>query len=158
MTSDPVIVSRSAVAATSTSEAASCSSSMGSTMHPGCRRRGLFYTGVISAKELEEERGTTTKSHYLAFPKILLAAVFLFLSVNLAESRKWTIDDLYSLRFPYQTSNDLYLDVCKAGKRHVTSRARLYVHICASSFILFLLPSLPSYLSYLFALAIKGRM
>ncbi len=36
-----------------------------------------------------------------------------------AQSRNWSIEELMSQRFPYQTSNDLYLDVCKAGESHI---------------------------------------
>lgn len=30
--------------------------------------------------------------------------------------KSWTIEELTSLRFPYESTNDQYLDVCKAGE------------------------------------------
>ncbi|KRY12598.1 Tolloid-like protein 1 [Trichinella patagoniensis] len=46
-------------------------------------------------------------SNFPLFVSLLLAVV--------GQSRKWTMDELLTLRFPYLSSNDLYLDVCKAG-------------------------------------------
>lgn len=32
------------------------------------------------------------------------------------QQRSWTIEELTSLRFPYESTNDQYLNVCKAGE------------------------------------------
>lgn len=51
-----------------------------------------------------------------AFVFFVLISTFNYIPVAGA-TKKWTIEELMTLRFPYQTSNDLYMDVCKAGKR-----------------------------------------
>lgn len=50
--------------------------------------------------------------------KFILVFFILFIvfdNVN-AESKRWSIEELQTLTFPYMTTNDLYMDACKAGE------------------------------------------
>lgn len=53
---------------------------------------------------------------YGAFVLSIFASILSFIP-SAEAAKQWSVDELLTLRFPYQTSNDLYLDVCKAGKR-----------------------------------------
>lgn len=47
---------------------------------------------------------------------LLLVALGCVPQLCAAAGRQWTADELLTLSFPYQSSNDAGLDVCKAGE------------------------------------------
>ena len=47
---------------------------------------------------------------------VILSLFILLLCPIDGQLKKWSIDELQSLSFPYQTSNDIGLDICKAGE------------------------------------------
>ena len=51
------------------------------------------------------------------YSHLIILLLIDFSQTNVAQSvqREWSIDELQTYTFPYKTTNDLYLDICKAG-------------------------------------------
>uniref|UniRef100_A0A915KJ12 Uncharacterized protein n=1 Tax=Romanomermis culicivorax TaxID=13658 RepID=A0A915KJ12_ROMCU len=75
----------------------------------------LLWTMTTTTRSFTSRRIVINFSSLYNIGKFLCLFTFL-LNISFTTAKKWTIDELNSLSFPYSMDNDdQYSDVCKAG-------------------------------------------